>query len=56
MDCGSGDPGSIPGIILPRVGPYGKENIYKDVIGRPGAQVGIALATLPMALGTRQQV
>ena len=38
MDCWSGDPGSIPGIPSPRVGPLdGKE--VKDVDGRPSAHV-----------------
>ena len=40
LDCGSEDPGSIPGIPSPRVGPLMARR-FKDVCGRPGALVGV---------------
>ena len=43
LDCGSEDPGSIPGIPPPRVGTLMAKEV-KDVFGRPGVRVGVGSA------------
>ena len=44
LDCGSRDPGSIPGIPSPGVGPLMTRRL-KDVFGRSGARVNVEVGS-----------